>query len=155
MPAPLTVLHASDVARCASWSNLLVLCWKRAPSAAELAALAPVIAHHGAARRCAFLVLTSSDLPPPAGDVRPAMAKAIKSIERSLEAVAIVVGGAGVRAAAVRGVLLGLRVVVAPPYPMAVYAHLDEALGFLLPSLVAPAGEGIDVAGLAAEIALL
>lgn len=73
------------------------------------------------------LAVLGPETPPPDGPVRDMLAKRLTELgEKKISCVANVVEGQGFRAAALRGVLIGMAAIIRPKYPQVTCASVPE-----------------------------
>jgi hypothetical protein len=77
------------------------------------------------------LSVVGPNVPPPDSEVRAVMTDAVHKLRSRMGALANVVEGSGFRAAAMRGVLVGMVLLVRPPHPQVVCVTVEEAAAFL------------------------
>jgi hypothetical protein len=106
--------------------------WDGTPSAADGEAAVRLLANAARTEKQLLIVavLAAGSKPPPT-EVRDALAKELAQIGPKVAALANVVEGEGFRAAATRGVLTGMQLVIRAPYPVRICVDAQEAATFL------------------------
>jgi hypothetical protein len=88
--------------------------------------------------KLAMLSIVGSNCPVPDTNVRNRLTSEVKNIQKQLIASATVIEGTGFRAAAVRGVVTGMTLLLRASYPAKTFATAREAAEFL--TGIAPLG---------------
>jgi hypothetical protein len=81
--------------------------------------------------RIAMLSVVGSDCTVPEARVRNRITSEVKSIQKQLIASATVIEGSGFRAAALRGAVTGMTLLLRASYPAKTFATVYDAAGFL------------------------
>lgn len=81
-----------------------------------------------------FLVVLSPGCPAPEGHLREMIGNELKRVEKHIRASSTVIEGDGFAAAALRGVIIGINLLIRPPYPMKVFGTISDSAEFLAKS---------------------
>lgn len=119
---------------CGSVGPLAISVWDEPPTERHARHAAELLSEVGA-RHSGVLVLAvvGESTPPPNNEVREILGVAMSRLVKAGKVLAAsqVVEGQGFRAAAIRGVLIGMGIVIRPQHPEKVFATVLEAATFL------------------------
>jgi hypothetical protein len=149
-PVAVTLVHEEPDVKVGRVRDIAVIRWRATPtlptvSAMDLA-LTRAIADFGGGP-CHIMPVIDADQPSPGVDARNALARVVEQQDRHVRSVAYVVLGAGIRAAAQRGVITALVLVARPSHTTKVYATVEEAVNALAARYPESAASG-DIAAL-------
>jgi hypothetical protein len=134
----------------AALGPLAIVIFDRAATDHDVEAVAQLLAEVARAHASlAMLTVVGSDCTVPEASVRERLTSEVKSIQRQLIASATVIEGSGFRAAAVRGVVTGMTLLLRASYPAKTFATVRDAGTFV--AGVAPLGAD-DIANAVAQL---
>jgi hypothetical protein len=118
----------SDGFAVAALGRVAIAVFDRAPSIAEAHAMAKVLSavvrSHQAVN---ILSVVGGECKLPDGPVRDQLTRDVKAVQAQIGFVATVIEGDGFGAAALRGAVTGMTLVLRPSYPTKVFANIQEA----------------------------
>ena len=111
---------------------LAISVWESSPkvehAVSSVALLRRLVKEH---ERIFLLAVVGEGCSVPSAPVRKALSEGLRTIAESILAVASVIEGQGFQAAAQRGVITGIGIVVSRPYPLEVFDSVQRAARFL------------------------
>jgi len=111
---------------------MVVAVFDRAPSAMEAKGMAKassaVVKAH---KKVDFLTVVGADCKLPESDIRDQLTRDVKVVQTHIGVVATVIEGAGFGAAALRGAVTGMTLMLRPNYPTKVFATVSGAAEFI------------------------
>lgn len=121
----------------ASWSNLFFVQWKGETRLDAVRAMREHLTTFAGRhpRSIGVLTIVGPSAPLPSSEVRAAIADTFKSLDAELRAYALVFEGQGFQAAATRGVMTGLALLIRPSSPNKVFSTVEDAARWLAPRL--------------------
>lgn len=140
------MLKATEYARSATYvmafyERIYIAIWSGAPTTESVVILTEGL--RTLLKRCpqgvALLTIIEPDAPMPDSPARKAIAASMADYQYSIRAAASVYEGTGFAAAAVRSILTGMGLFIHQPFPMKIFATVDEATGWMVPFLRGPA----------------
>lgn len=141
-------IHVSDAVHVsATWNDLLLVCWRKAPT---LAALDDV---HEATRRLLIahpdgvgvLGIAQSGMPMIGAAERKRAADLLKDFGKTMRFLASVIEGDGFWAGTTRSVMTAITLMARPPCPTKIFSTVTDAAGWMAPSLGAPAPSALSI----------
>jgi hypothetical protein len=116
----------------AALGPLAIAIFDRATTAQDADSVARLLGQVARAHpKLAVLSIVGSDCTVPDANVRNRLTSEVKNIQKQLIASATVIEGSGFRAAAVRGVVTGMTLLLRASYPAKTFATVREAVEFL------------------------
>jgi hypothetical protein len=120
----------------ATWRGFVIIIWRRETTAQGVADLRQALQRLGpTSTGVGLLTIIEPNAPPPTSEVRDGLAAVLGEFGKLIKFSAVAFEGSGFRAAMVRGVVTGLTMLARMPYPHKVFAGVNEATQWLIPSL--------------------
>jgi hypothetical protein len=135
MKPPLTIHSAKADHVVAGFGAHVLALWTGTPSVfgAQQVEIAVLEAAKASPGRAVYFAVLRWPLALPDALVRAIFIRLGRRVDRDLSCIAVVVEGAGFWASALRGVVLGLGLSAAVPFPLRCYSSLGEAADWVIP----------------------
>ncbi|MEI8254818.1 MAG: hypothetical protein WCJ30_04015 [Deltaproteobacteria bacterium] len=133
MAIDLQKYHQDETCTAFTWRSLLVLVWHRSPSADAFETLTPkmIAAAHASPHRLLLCAIAAPGATSMDAGARDAAQRGLKRLDDRLAGAVNVITATGFAAAAIRGALTGLSLLLRPKYPTAFVGSMAEASAFV------------------------